>query len=232
MIGRLLDLSRKDARRRADEMLERFSLTEAAKKAAMHYSGGMRRPARPRGLADRQPGRDLPGRADHRSRPAHPQRGVGRGPAPGRRGRHRAADDPVHGGGRAARQRADGHRPRQGHRQGQGRRAEGARRRAHPEDPPRVLLGPAGHGPLAGRGRTGRRGKHPGRARRGRPAGPDPERRAADRRGRSAGRPGYAIADLGTYLPSLDEVFLAITGQKPSAVEDSVPTEQTEEVAA
>ncbi|PVE13925.1 ATP-binding cassette domain-containing protein [Streptomyces scopuliridis] len=43
MIGRLLDLSRKDARRRADELLERFSLTEAAKKPAMQYSGGMRR---------------------------------------------------------------------------------------------------------------------------------------------------------------------------------------------
>ncbi|MEV6393808.1 ATP-binding cassette domain-containing protein [Streptomyces sp. NPDC051907] len=43
MIGRLLDLSRKDARRRADEMLERFSLTEAAKRPSMQYSGGMRR---------------------------------------------------------------------------------------------------------------------------------------------------------------------------------------------
>ncbi len=43
MIGRLLDLSRKDARRRADSMLERFSLTEAAKRPAMQYSGGMRR---------------------------------------------------------------------------------------------------------------------------------------------------------------------------------------------
>ncbi|MER5882548.1 ATP-binding cassette domain-containing protein [Streptomyces sp. NPDC001941] len=43
MIGRLLDLPRKDARRRADEMLERFSLTEAAKRPAMNYSGGMRR---------------------------------------------------------------------------------------------------------------------------------------------------------------------------------------------
>ncbi|MEU3350335.1 ATP-binding cassette domain-containing protein [Streptomyces sp. NPDC037389] len=43
MIGRLLDLSRKDARRRAEGMLERFSLTEAAKRPAMHYSGGMRR---------------------------------------------------------------------------------------------------------------------------------------------------------------------------------------------
>ncbi|MEU2870407.1 ATP-binding cassette domain-containing protein [Streptomyces olivoreticuli] len=43
MIGRLLDLSRKDARSRADAMLERFSLTEAAKRPAMQYSGGMRR---------------------------------------------------------------------------------------------------------------------------------------------------------------------------------------------
>jgi len=43
MIGRLLDLSRKDARVRADELLERFSLTEAAKRPAKGYSGGMRR---------------------------------------------------------------------------------------------------------------------------------------------------------------------------------------------
>ncbi|WP_326630820.1 MULTISPECIES: ATP-binding cassette domain-containing protein [unclassified Streptomyces] len=43
MIGRLLDLSRKTARTRADELLERFSLTEAAKRPAMNYSGGMRR---------------------------------------------------------------------------------------------------------------------------------------------------------------------------------------------
>ncbi|MEV0846982.1 ATP-binding cassette domain-containing protein [Streptomyces sp. NPDC049954] len=43
LIGRLLDLSRADARRRADELLERFSLTEAAKRVAGTYSGGMRR---------------------------------------------------------------------------------------------------------------------------------------------------------------------------------------------
>ncbi|MGW6895502.1 ATP-binding cassette domain-containing protein [Streptomyces sp. NBC_01727] len=43
MIGRLLDLPRKTARTRADELLERFSLTDAARKAAMNYSGGMRR---------------------------------------------------------------------------------------------------------------------------------------------------------------------------------------------
>ncbi|WP_109001306.1 ATP-binding cassette domain-containing protein [Streptomyces rishiriensis] len=43
LIGRLLDLSRKDARVRADELLERFSLTDAAKRPASTYSGGMRR---------------------------------------------------------------------------------------------------------------------------------------------------------------------------------------------
>jgi ABC-2 type transport system ATP-binding protein len=43
MIGRLLDLPRKEARRRADELLERVSLTEAAKRPASTYSGGMRR---------------------------------------------------------------------------------------------------------------------------------------------------------------------------------------------
>ena len=43
LIGRLLDLSAKGARRRAGELLERFSLTEAAKRPAKTYSGGMRR---------------------------------------------------------------------------------------------------------------------------------------------------------------------------------------------
>ncbi|WP_367125653.1 ATP-binding cassette domain-containing protein [Streptomyces phytohabitans] len=43
MIGRLLDLPRPAARKRADDMLERFSLTDAAKKPVMKYSGGMRR---------------------------------------------------------------------------------------------------------------------------------------------------------------------------------------------
>ncbi|MER8010470.1 ATP-binding cassette domain-containing protein [Streptomyces sp. NPDC094149] len=43
MIGRLLDLPRKEARARADQLLERFSLTDAAKRPASTYSGGMRR---------------------------------------------------------------------------------------------------------------------------------------------------------------------------------------------
>ncbi|MEU7578412.1 ATP-binding cassette domain-containing protein [Streptomyces sp. NPDC041068] len=43
LVGRLVGLSRRAARARADEMLERFSLTEAGGRPARGYSGGMRR---------------------------------------------------------------------------------------------------------------------------------------------------------------------------------------------
>ncbi len=43
MVGRLYHLPARDARRRADELLERFDLTEAANRIAKGYSGGMRR---------------------------------------------------------------------------------------------------------------------------------------------------------------------------------------------
>ncbi|MFI5907456.1 ATP-binding cassette domain-containing protein [Dactylosporangium sp. NPDC051541] len=43
MTGRLAGLSRRAARRRADELLERFDLTAAANRRAGQYSGGMRR---------------------------------------------------------------------------------------------------------------------------------------------------------------------------------------------
>src|SRR6059058_2452925 len=43
MFGRLFDLSSAEARRRADELLERFDLAEAADRPARTYSGGMRR---------------------------------------------------------------------------------------------------------------------------------------------------------------------------------------------
>ncbi|MFB9408174.1 ATP-binding cassette domain-containing protein [Dactylosporangium matsuzakiense] len=43
MMGRLAGLSRRAARRRAEELLERFELTAAAHRRAGHYSGGMRR---------------------------------------------------------------------------------------------------------------------------------------------------------------------------------------------
>ncbi|MEC3979498.1 ATP-binding cassette domain-containing protein [Amycolatopsis sp. H20-H5] len=43
LIARLLGASRKQARGRTDELLELFDLTEAAKRPAAQYSGGMRR---------------------------------------------------------------------------------------------------------------------------------------------------------------------------------------------
>jgi ABC-2 type transport system ATP-binding protein len=43
MFGRLFGLSRAEARRRASELLERFELTDAANRTAKTYSGGMRR---------------------------------------------------------------------------------------------------------------------------------------------------------------------------------------------
>ena len=43
MVGRLYNLSRTDAARRADEVLERIHLTDAAERPVRTYSGGMRR---------------------------------------------------------------------------------------------------------------------------------------------------------------------------------------------
>ncbi|HXT93113.1 MAG TPA: ATP-binding cassette domain-containing protein [Trebonia sp.] len=43
MIGQLLDMTKKDARQRAAELLEWFDLSEAANRVAKNYSGGMRR---------------------------------------------------------------------------------------------------------------------------------------------------------------------------------------------
>src|ERR1700734_2041746 len=43
MIGRLLGLSRRDARARAAQLLDRFELADAAGRSAKTYSGGMRR---------------------------------------------------------------------------------------------------------------------------------------------------------------------------------------------
>jgi ABC-2 type transport system ATP-binding protein len=43
MFGRLYHLPRREARRRADELLERFGLAEAADRQVAGYSGGMRR---------------------------------------------------------------------------------------------------------------------------------------------------------------------------------------------
>lgn len=44
---------------------------------------------------------------------------------------------------------------------------------------------------------------------------------------RLLGERGFAIAGISTHLPSLDEVFLAITGQKATHSEDAKTLEET-----
>jgi oleandomycin transport system ATP-binding protein len=46
------------------------------------------------------------------------------------------------------------------------------------------------------------------------------------------GARGFAIAGIGTHLPSLDEVFMAVTGQKASLENPAEPTEPAEKELA
>jgi ABC-2 type transport system ATP-binding protein len=73
MVGRLYHLGRRESRQRAEELLERFDLTDAAKRPAKTYSGGMRPRCRARGA----PAGAVPRRADHGPRSPQPHRHVG-----------------------------------------------------------------------------------------------------------------------------------------------------------
>ncbi|MFE2250639.1 ATP-binding cassette domain-containing protein [Streptomyces lavendulae] len=231
MIGRLLDLSRKDARKRADEMLERFSLTEAAKKAVMNYSGGMRRRldlaasliGNPAVLYLDEPTTGL----DPRTRNEvwdEVQRLVAEGATVllttqyMEEAEQLASELTVIDRGKViANGKVDELKARVG----------GRTLRIRPADPADL---PGMARALAETGLDGVTGSQavPDEGTLLVPILADEQLTAVV--GLLAAR-GYAISDIGTYLPSLDEVFLAITGQKPAA-EDSVPTEQTEEVAA
>ncbi|KPI22130.1 daunorubicin resistance ABC transporter ATPase subunit [Actinobacteria bacterium OV450] len=232
MIGRLLDLSRKEARSRADELLERFSLTEAAKKAAMNYSGGMRRRldlaasmiGRPAVLYLDEPTTGL----DPRTRNEvwdEVQRMVAEGATVllttqyMEEAEQLASELTVIDRGKViANGKVDELKARVGGRT--------------------LKIRPADASDLPGMARALAEAGLDGVA--GSQAVPDEgvllvpilsDEQLTAVVGLLAAR-GYGIADLGTYLPSLDEVFLAITGQRPTLAEESLPTEQTEEVAA
>ncbi|MER8097258.1 ATP-binding cassette domain-containing protein [Streptomyces goshikiensis] len=231
MIGRLLDLSRKDARTRADELLERFSLTDAAKKAAMHYSGGMRRRldlaasmiGHPAVLYLDEPTTGL----DPRTRNEvwdEVQRMVSEGVTVllttqyMEEAEQLASELTVIDKGKViASGKVDELKARVG----------GRTLKVRPvtvSDLPGMArsLSEAGLDGVAGSQIASEEGVLLV------PILSDEQLTAVV--GLLAAR-GYAIADLGTYLPSLDEVFLSITGQKPAGP-DSVPAQQTEEVAA
>ncbi|MFE3995642.1 ATP-binding cassette domain-containing protein [Streptomyces goshikiensis] len=231
MIGRLLDLSRKDARTRADELLERFSLTDAAKKAAMHYSGGMRRRldlaasmiGHPAVLYLDEPTTGL----DPRTRNEvwdEVQRMVSEGVTVllttqyMEEAEQLASELTVIDKGKViASGKVDELKARVGGRT--------------------LKVRPVTVSDLPGMARSlseaGLDGVSGSQIESGEgvllvPILSDEQLTAVV--GLLAAR-GYAIADLGTYLPSLDEVFLSITGQKPAGP-DAVPAQQTEEVAA
>ncbi|MEV7520699.1 ATP-binding cassette domain-containing protein [Streptomyces sp. NPDC091371] len=226
MIGRLLDLSRKDARARADEMLERFSLTEAAKKAAMTYSGGMRRRldlaasliGNPAVLYLDEPTTGL----DPRTRNEvwdEVQRLVAEGATVllttqyMEEAEQLASELTVIDRGKViANGKVDELKARVG----------GRTLRVRPVDPSDL---PGMARSLAEAGLDGVAGSQavPDEGALLVPILSDEQLTAVV--GLLAAR-GYAVSDISTYLPSLDEVFLSITGQKPTI------TDVPEEVAA
>ncbi|MEV8531238.1 ATP-binding cassette domain-containing protein [Streptomyces sp. NPDC051211] len=234
MIGRLLDLSRKDARRRADEMLERFSLTDAAKKPAMNYSGGMRRRldlaasliGNPAVIYLDEPTTGL----DPRTRNEvwdEVQRLVAEGATVllttqyMEEAEQLASELTVIDKGKViANGKVDELKARVG----------GRTLRIRPVDPSDL---PGMARSLAEAGLDGVAGSQ---------AVPDEgvllvpilsDEQLTAVVGLLAAR-GYGIADLGTYLPSLDEVFLSITGHKAEHTEhtDDAQHRKNEEVAA
>ncbi|GAA0461856.1 ATP-binding cassette domain-containing protein [Streptomyces stramineus] len=231
MIGRLLDLSRKDARRRAEEMLERFSLTEAAKRPAMHYSGGMRRRldlaasliGHPAVLYLDEPTTGL----DPRTRNEvweEVQRMVAEGTTVllttqyMEEAEQLAQELTVIDRGRViAGGRVDELKAKVGGRTLQIRPADRG-------ELARMVgaLAQAGLDGIAGAVADESEGVV------NVPIISDEQLTAVI--SLLAGR-GFAIADISTHLPSLDEVFLAVTGQKTSAAEQA-PTDALQEVAA
>ena len=124
LFGRLYHLSSREARRRADELLEQFELTDAADRVVKTYSGGMRRRLDLGGGAHRPTAPPDPRRADHGPRSSQPDRHVGRDPRPRPRRDDAAADDPVPRGSRRAGRHDRRRRPRQDHRARHGGRAQ------------------------------------------------------------------------------------------------------------
>ena len=209
MVGRLYHLGATGvASERANELLERFELIDAAGRPAKTYSGGMRRRldlaaalvARPPVLFLDEPTTGL----DPRSR----RRAVGddRG---ARRGRDdRAADDPVSRRGRPAGRPDRGDRPRHADRRGHVGRAQGPRRR-------RAARGAARARRDAERAVAALAGLGEASAPRARivivPALREGGGAVADAV-RALDAAGIGLDDIAVRRPTLDDVFLTLTG--------------------
>src|SRR4051794_10279093 len=184
MVGRLYHLPRAVVRARADELLERLGLADAADRLVRTFSGGMRRRLDlAASLVGGAPGA-LPRRADHGPRPAQPHRAV----EPARRARARrrdaAADHAVPRGGRSPgrRHRRTRRRPHRG--AGLAVRAQGAHRRRAPRGDRRRRR----RARARGRGARALRQRRPLGRRRGRPRGGPCRHRRRAGRGRARAR--------------------------------------------
>ena len=220
MVGELYQLSAADAKRRAGELLERFDLADAADRIAKNYSGGMRRRldlaaalvVSPPVMFMDEPTTGL----DPRNRQMlwDVDQGSGRGR------HHAAADHAISGRGRPPGRRDLRHRPRQGDRARHLRRAEGThRRRAH-----RDRRAPARSDRVGADGaRPVRRGR--GDRRRSTPASsPAPVAGGAKLLAeviRELDDNGVEIDDIALRRPTLDDVFLSLTGHHAEGDDDS-----------
>ena len=166
--------------------------------------------AGPGGQPDHPAAADLPRRADHRPRPAHPRPDVGHDPRARRRRLHGAAHHAVPRRGRPAGRPDRGHRPRPQGRRGHARRAQGLGRRldacscSSPTAPTRRSRATWSAG-CSARSRCSRP----------RPAASTSPLADADRAADVADRPArgrHRIASVSVAKPTLDEVFLALTG--------------------
>ena len=133
-----------------------------------------------------------------------------------RRRRHRPADHAIPRGGGRPRRRDLGHRPRPGGRGRHTGRAEAPGGRAHRQRSGGTIRPtPTGRLPCSPRSPTGRRGAPPGR---------NWPCRSPATTSSSRSPPGCAsrrigVSELSLRLPSLDEVFLALTRRGPADAE-------------